>query len=534
MSRPGPNASPYPHLEGHPDSAGATLDFFRANPYRIYVGKDPGSGQLLLADKDSPVLFLGPSSSGKTSSGIIPAILTATAGVVAVSSRDDLYMATALYRARLGPVYSFLSPDLPGADEVRWSPLQGCESWDFAVDFGRRWASYTDTSSAGLAHDSKGQAHFRLWAGTLNAVVAYYAATFGKDIEWVIDFLNGVDFNGQWKDVSKELAADARKNPDSGKAARALRSVLATYAGERSGIISTATMSWAPYTNRVAIESQRNADWDFEQLVVGEPDTPSFVTGAGVPGMALHPVVGRWPTVYITSGDAEDLKTPIILEWLHRAKKAAYKHARAAELAGLPEPLPLKLVLDELKASPITDIPTILAESRQRCLEVVGGIQSLNQAMTIYPEGKDFLSLWRTCVIFRGIKDGETIQLLSTLGGSYFQEMHGYSERDQGGYTGNVSYQERKNFTEAEIAKGHKELPDAAVMLDPRAQMMWQDMTPYYRGEPWCRILINSAEHAYRAGLTRYPLPPLGRYTYEHLDALGLTARMRALLAQQG
>src|SRR5664279_1088433 len=73
-------ASPHPELHRHPDPYGALLASAMAHWYQQPCCFDPDTGSQRWADRDSPVLALGPSGTVKTSGIIIPAIITAYGG----------------------------------------------------------------------------------------------------------------------------------------------------------------------------------------------------------------------------------------------------------------------------------------------------------------------------------------------------------------------------------------------------------------------------------------------------------------------
>jgi hypothetical protein len=67
-----------------------------AHWYQQRCGFDPDTGSRVFADRDSPVLALGPSGTVKTSGIIIPAILTAYGGFFYDSTRSDGFLAAVL------------------------------------------------------------------------------------------------------------------------------------------------------------------------------------------------------------------------------------------------------------------------------------------------------------------------------------------------------------------------------------------------------------------------------------------------------
>ena len=139
--------------------------------------------------------------------------------------------------------------------------------------------------------------------------------------------------------------------------------------------------------------------------------------------------MGVYDSVFLTDGDSESPVLPIYLEFIYRVKEAAADYAEECRLNGQSTPKPTALVLDELRAMPVPQIERILTDCRERGIIVVGGIQSLKQAEDLYGDaGKDFLSAWRCALVFRGILDRDTLELISFLSGTYWEEVKGYSE----------------------------------------------------------------------------------------------------------
>ncbi|HKR50965.1 MAG TPA: hypothetical protein VJT72_15550, partial [Pseudonocardiaceae bacterium] len=84
------------------------------------------------------MVVLGRPGSGKTASVLVPQVLLAPRGVIAVTTKGpDIYRPTAQTRARLGTLWHY-NPSgsdevLPGCIPLRWSPLVGAENWDQAM-----------------------------------------------------------------------------------------------------------------------------------------------------------------------------------------------------------------------------------------------------------------------------------------------------------------------------------------------------------------------------------------------------------------
>jgi len=140
----------------HDDSLSAIM---RDRRSRIEVNKPitglDSYGLIITSEQEEPLLAIGPAGSGKTASAIVVNSLLAPAALVTTSTRNDVYLATALARARLGRVWCFSARGngLPGALELRWSPLQGCENFEYAQEAAKRLADYRDQGASARGGD---------------------------------------------------------------------------------------------------------------------------------------------------------------------------------------------------------------------------------------------------------------------------------------------------------------------------------------------------------------------------------------------
>ena len=123
-----------------PDSGGWAPDIDLAemranltcNGPQLYVGTD--GRQLVWAGRQQAMLVLGPPRSGKTSSLVVPNVLAAPGPVLVTSTKPDVLHATLASRAELGRCWLLdptgTVPTPPGANLIRWSPVQAAHSWD--------------------------------------------------------------------------------------------------------------------------------------------------------------------------------------------------------------------------------------------------------------------------------------------------------------------------------------------------------------------------------------------------------------------
>ena len=531
------------YVSSHDDSLSAIILQRRGEAMnRAYLGLDGSSGSILMTDRDDPLLALGVSGSGKTASVITVNALLAPGPMFSASSRSDVYFATALARARIGRIWHLTARGnpMPGAYQLRWSPLQGCEDFEFAQETAKRFADYKDMGTSARGGDHGSHPFFRERSGQLMAILFHFAATHGHDIEWVLAKV--ASGNGQALiEIAVKLKTEA-KRPLLGAL---LEGIITSAPQELSGVMSTAARALNCYSTEAALRTTRDPNFNFEVFVRGRPHDSSrlfthqdhwtpFDHQYEAFGLGRH-LMGVFDSVYLTDSDSESPALPIYLEFIHRVRKAAADYSEECRLTGQASPTPTSLILDELRASPIPEIERILSDCRERGLIVVGGIQSLNQAKDLYGDsGKDFLSAWRNTIAFRGILDKETLELLSLLSGTYWKEVQGWSESrnaktQRWEWTNSVSQQEFPRLTPEQIRIGHPTWPDAALMVRRDHLHMWVRAVPYFVGEPWAKVLVNSAEHARNDGID-LPLPPLAKDgSYKFLAQLGLEQRFRVL-----
>jgi len=139
------------------------------------------------------MLVLGPPRSGKTSSIVIPSVLDAPAALVSTSTKPDVLLATYGARGLCGTCYVFdptSSASLPeGVEELRWSPLSGCETFDGAVSMAHALAGAG--RHAGATHTEAG--HWIERAEALLAPLFHAAAAGGKSMREVCRWVLGHD-----------------------------------------------------------------------------------------------------------------------------------------------------------------------------------------------------------------------------------------------------------------------------------------------------------------------------------------------------
>lgn len=348
----------------------------------------PGAGALpglVWAGRQQALLTLGPPRSGKTSSVVVPNVLVAPGPVVATSTKPDVLAATMASRAQVGPCWLFDPSGTmeapPGANLLRWSPVQASLNWEEALVSAR-----VMTAAARPQGASGESAHWTERAEALLAPLMHAAALAGAGprqvLSWVLRH-----------DAHTPLAIVASAGPESEVAADVLAGILATEERERSGIYSTAAGVLGAYRSGRALNLAEQANFD----------PASFATGPGS------------GTVYICApARYQALVAPIVVAFLEQVRAATYRASSCGAL-----PLPVTLVLDEVaNVAPLPDLPAMVSEGGGQGLLTLACLQDLSQARARWGRAADgFFSLFGTKVVLPGIGDMQTLDALSRLAG---------------------------------------------------------------------------------------------------------------------
>jgi hypothetical protein len=144
-------------------------------------------------------------------------------------------------------------------------------------------------------------------------------------------------------------------------------------------------------------------------------------------------------------------------------------------------------------------------------------LQDLSQATARWGEqGWVFLTLWPNVVVFRGIRHGATIDILTKLGGEYDHIRSSYSEiQDKPGRWSEGITTERRPWLPPEIITGgDPSRPGQELIFTPNGR--WQNFTPMRYFGPhgmWPQILVQNAEWVMKGPKQNriLPFPDLAR-----------------------
>ncbi len=200
-----------------------------------FLGRD-----FLQAPAEDNVLLLGVQRSGKTSTVVVPTLLTWSGSAVATSTKEELVRLTAHHRATLGAVGVFAPLDRDtswitelGLRATTWNPIGGVSDCGSAAELADH---FTAAGKGGSA------AHWYLSAGNLITALSIFAKERGRDMGFVFSTLNltaHADYAELAKTVEDEPAANLLMahalTPDreAGSIASTARSCLGLWVDER-------------------------------------------------------------------------------------------------------------------------------------------------------------------------------------------------------------------------------------------------------------------------------------------------------------
>ena len=408
-------------------------------------------GRVVQARAERAVLLLGPPRSGKSSSVIIPTILSHDGPVVAPSTKPDVMNATHRTREELGRVWQFdpTATTIPptGVSQLRWSPVLCAMDWDGALLMARAMVTGARTGT-GVTDAS----HWTRRAQALLAPLLHAAALAGREIGDVADWVTRHEID--------EPGALLKEHDATPAAVSALVGLQNTEARERSSIFSAAADSLDAYTSTSA------------RLAASEPN---FFAGRFATSM---------DTIYIHApGEDQQLVAPLVCGLLAEIRRATYRHHRQGTLSH-----PVMFALDEVaNIAPLEELPQIASEGASQGLLLLAALQDLSQARARWGTAADgFLTLFGTKLLLGGIVDHKTLETVSSALGEYDRRVVSHTSTrvkdswlPQRGHT--VSTQRQRVLSPGEIAK----IPAGqALHLDGIA---WEliTLTPAHQAEPW-------------------------------------------------
>lgn len=441
--------------------AGDPLQTVRAGCVRsgggVYLGLT-ASGGPRFARCERAVLVLGPPRSGKTSSVMIPAVLSHTGPVVSTSTKPDVMVATRLTRAVDGRLWVFdptgAGSETAGVQELRWSPVTASVDWGGALLIARALTTNVGVGTTDRSH----------WASRAQALLApllHAAAVHGRDMETVLGWVMAHEL-----DEPGVLLEDERC---SRLAFGSLLGVFNTEERERSSIFSAAADALQAYASEHALAAAKDPNFNAEAFVRSND------------------------TVYIHApGEAQAQAAPVVCGLLAEIRRATY-HANSHHQLNAGRVL---FALDEVaNIAPLDELPQIASEGGGQGLLLLAAIQDLSQARQRWGQQADgFLTLFGTKLILRGIGDHQTLDSISTMLGEYDRQVVAHTRNRVPGKLipvqgQTMSTQRTRVLSEGEIAN----IPAGKALHLDGVQWELLSLTPAHAVEPW-RTLTTLSE----------------------------------------
>jgi type IV secretion system protein VirD4 len=316
-------------------------------------------GQLLATDPEDHVAVIAPTRAGKTTRFVIPWLLEHHGPAIVTSTKTDVLHATRAWREKQGRVWVW---DPFGSESVGWTPLAGCDEWQYAL-CQAQWLA--DAAQQG---ESEIAAYWRGEAARLLAPLMHAAARIEHGhIRHVLDWVDSQDVTTP-SGMLERLKAD--------QALIQLRGIDALDSRNRGSIFMSAGSLLAAY--RLP---------DVQRTARRELDTEAFFDG-------------RPNTLYLVASSRQQrLLTPLAVALVSSLLHAA---AERSNQSGALSPT-LRVLLDETaNIAPLRDLPGHLSQAAGHGIRIATMWQSLAQAKHRYGPAVDELLANSTAKLYLG------------------------------------------------------------------------------------------------------------------------------------
>jgi type IV secretion system protein VirD4 len=240
-------------------------------PYLGVVGRVPA--RMLAAEPEVQPMVVAPPRSGKSSGFVVPWLLDHDGPALVLSTKRDIYDATAPWRRGIGRVWVYD----PFGDQAStgFSPLIPARTWPGAIRAGEALAS--------AAHPDQANASHEFWdkeAGTMLAPLLHAAALGGKCMSELVRWLDARDF---------AEAITLLENAGASRAADQLQGVGRRDERNRETTVMSALNLLRAYRYPQVAE-RADGDLTPQRFLDGKANT-IYVVAAGHDQEALRPVI---------------------------------------------------------------------------------------------------------------------------------------------------------------------------------------------------------------------------------------------------
>ena len=368
-----------------------------AQQFGYPLGRAVTSGGVAMRGSwESSLITFGPPGSGKTFRLLVPILKDHPGPALVTSTKVDIFEATALARADVGPV-AVLDPEgmAPAGAPVRWSVVRGCEDTRTAE---RRAAALIAGAPGGTTLDTGNSAFFKASALSVLKTFLHAAALGGKTIVDVQRWCRG-DYSGAEAILTGQ--ADPLVDPAGQLTQHTVGAEETT-----SGVMRYVENTLACFSHRSVIDLCTPSPDD-------EFDMRAFVEAKG--------------TVYLLGkgerlSSASALTTAFAEELLFVAGDVMAPARPGRRLTP-----PLLACLDEAPSvAPIPSLPLHLADARGRGIVIIVSAQSPSQLRTEWSaaEAETMFNASTVKIIFGGLSVDSDLDWLSKLTGRRYVLSH--------------------------------------------------------------------------------------------------------------
>ena len=396
-------------------------------------------------EKETSVLVIGPTRSGKTTGLVIPNLFEWDGPAIVTSTKSELVDITGAYRQSVGPVYVY---DPTGEisenyQSVTWSPITGCENLDYA------WMVAAWLCAGLQQGNNKSDNDWAHWAESGKLLIApllFCAASTGQhSIIDVRTWIHSFDLATPMT-ILQEMLADEEhpENSDPERAIGMLMSIDQRPEKERGTVFSTVMRIFSVFNEKPVAASAMTSRFNPEEFLK------------------------RKGTLYLcTPRQAPERVASLFVGILMTVVTKAYGVANGMPRGRLdPE---LGLFLDELaNVVPIEDLPSMASQGAGRGVILMSIVQDFSQLRNRYGNDKanSILNNHGCKIVLPGISDPETTEVIAKMVGK-----HEYTDVQ-------VSNNDGKTSKSYSLRQDQMATPDALRQLQDGTGIV------LYRGKP--------------------------------------------------
>jgi hypothetical protein len=461
-------------------------------------------GRDIYASEEDVLLLIAGPRSNKTSSQVVPAILSAPGPVITTSNKVDVYTLTSTLRAQVGRVFVMDPQAICGARQTWWwNPLDSIRDM---ADAQHVVAHFSQTIGAG--HE-RADPYFTKGAERLLGQLFVAAARSGGHLRQV----------RAWLATRSEEPVDLLRTAGLPELAQGLQGTIESPPDQRGGLYETAlTALGALESEAVARYVTPPHTWltppahpqEIEQF-----DPWRFVVGYGEDETGTPQPTD---TLYLLTQEGAGSAAPVVAALVDHLLRST---ARAAAARGGRVDPPVRAVLDEAaNICPIRNLPDLYSYFGSMSIQVLSILQSYQQGVAVWGQA-GMHKLWSAStikLIGAGVHDSSFCEDVSRLVGDH--DMPTWSDqRGQGHRSTTLSTRRDRILPAARIAALTK---TEAVLISAGRPPGLLELLPWYQERDADRIgsYGKQTEQEVRAAAVANlgPTNPLARELQRQLD----------------